>query len=79
MKSGSVVPKTKAAAANGEYKYLGYATSGMLPVPNVHVGSQSNRACRAAAETRLKRRDPTGSKLIFSHPVAQPPRAHNSM
>lgn len=43
----------------------------MLPGPKVDVGSQSSRECRAVAETRLKRRDPTGGKLIFSHRVAQ--------
>lgn len=67
MKSASVVPKNKAPAANEKQQCLGYANSSMLPVPKMQVGGQSTRACRVAAETRLKRRDPGRAKLIFSH------------
>lgn len=71
MRPACVAQKAKARAANEIYQCLGYAISDMLPVPrylgNVQVGRQSTRVCRAAAETRRKRRVPTGNKLIFSH------------
>lgn len=43
----------KATTEYQAYECLDYATSSMLHGSNVHVGSQSARACRIAA-TRLK-------------------------